>query len=535
METFAHLAGAVALLLWGIRTVRTGVERLLGPRIEAHVAMLTGRRTGAFGVGAAVAFALQSSTAVRLMAASFYAGGVLALPAGLAAALGAEVGSSLAAAVLNVDVALLAPVLLVAGYITFSVARERRGKHVGRIILGLAFILTSLSLMSTATAILGANEDAADIIRIASTYPAALVLVAALATWLMHSSIAAILMIAHLAGGGGLPPEAALWMVVGVNAGSALPALVSGWTLAGPARELLVAAFAMRIAAVAVCALVLAAPGIGDLAAVQFAAGHVILAHLALNVAMAVALLPFVGIIAALVRRAAPKRAPEGGRAASHIFLAPEDVRHPGTALINIANEAARVAHIVYDMVGGISELFWHGDADARIKSLEDDVDRLYREVTLYMASIRLDELDDDERRQWFELFEFVTHLEHVGDIITRNIIDLAKRKRKAGLDFSPAGAREIEGLTAELSDIFRYAQAVFLSRDPHRAEELVAAKRRFRSHTLDSQRRHALRLSSGVTSSIASSRIHLDLLRELQRINSHLTAVAYPLLPEAS
>ena len=182
-------------------------------------------------------------------------------------------------------------------------------------------------------------------------------------------------------------------------------------------------------------------------------------------------------------------------------------------------------------MIGGISALFRDPDAGVRIKALEDDVDRLYREVTLYMASIRLDDLDEAERRRWFELFEFITHLEHVGDIITRNIVDLAKRKRKTGLEFSSDGATELEGLTLELGDIFRTAQAVFLSRDPHRAEELVAAKRRFRTHTLESQRRHAMRLASGVASSVASSRIHLDLLRELQRINSHLSAVAYPLL----
>ena len=94
--------------------------------------------------------------------------------------------------------------------------------------------------------------------------------------------------------------------------------------------------------------------------------------------------------------------------------------------------------------------------------------------------------------------------------------------------------AAELEGLTHELSDIFRHAQAVFLSRDPRRARALIDAKRRFRAHTLESQRRHAIRLSSGVKSSVSTSRIHLDLLRELRRINSHLTAVAYPLLERA-
>ena len=533
METLVNLAGAVALLLWGIRTVRTGVERLLGPQIESRVAMLTGRRLSAFGLGATAALALQSGTAVSLMAASFCAGGVLALPAGLATALGAEVGSSLAVVVLNLDAKLLAPILLFVGFVVFSASTGRRGKHIGRITLGLAFILTALTLLSAATAALGASPEMGEIMRILATQPLALVVATALLAWAMHSSIAVVLTIANLVATGGLPHDAALWMVIGANAGAALPPLAAGWALGGRARQLLVGAVALRLVGVALGAVVLAVPALAALPPVAYAASHVVLAHVALNITAPLVLLPFVGSIAAVVAKLLPTAPPAAApdRVTGHIFLAPADVARPQTAFLNIANETSRVAHIVHDMIGGISALFRDPDAGVRIKALEDDVDRLYREVTLYMASIRLDDLDEAERRRWFELFEFITHLEHVGDIITRNIVDLAKRKRKTGLEFSSDGATELEGLALELGDIFRTAQAVFLSRDPHRADELVAAKRRFRTHTLESQRRHAMRLASGVASSVASSRIHLDLLRELQRINSHLSAVAYPLL----
>ncbi|WMS42655.1 Na/Pi cotransporter family protein [Acuticoccus sp. MNP-M23] len=537
MEIFVNLAGAVALLLWGIRTVRTGVERLFGSRIEAHVAVLTGRRFSAFGLGIGTAFSLQSATAVSLMAASFCAGGVLTLPAGLATALGAEVGSSLAVAMLNLDVKVLAPLLLFVGFVTFTASGGRRGKHVGRITLGFAFILTALTLLSSATQALAAGDAARDIMRILSAEPLALVIVTMLLTWLMHSSIAVVLMIAQLVANGGLPQDGGLWMVIGANAGAALPALISGWTLGGRARQLLLGAVGLRLIGVAIGALLLSVPALAALPPVQYAGTHVVLAHLALNVTAGILLLPLVGIVAKVVQVLLPPVviAADPDRVTGHMFLAPEDVSRPQTAFLNIANETSRVAHIVFGMIGGISELFRDPEADARIKALEADVDRLYREVTLYMASIKLDDLDEDERNRWFELFEFITHLEHVGDIITRNITDLAKRKRKTGLEFSPDGANELDGLTSELSDIFRHAQAVFLSRDKRRAQDLVTAKRRFRTHTLESQRRHAMRLSSGVKTSVASSRIHLDLLRELQRINSHLTAVAYPLLKEPS
>lgn len=535
METLIHLCGAVALLLWGIRTVRTGVERMFGPRIETHVAVLTGRRVAAFGLGTGAALAFQSATAVTLLAASFAAGGVLAMPAAFATVLGAEVGSSLAVVILNVDVAILAPVLLFAGFITFSASSGRRGKNAGRIMLGLAFVLTALLFLGEAAAALAGSATAGEVVTLLAAEPLVLVLATAFLVWVMHSSIAVVLMIAQLVASGGLPHEAGLWMVIGANAGAALPAFIGGWALGGKARQLVAGAVVLRLAGVAGGAAVLATPGLAALPVMAFAASHIVLAHLALNLAVALAALPFVATIARLAEVALPDgpAATEAERLTEQMFLAPQDVANPQTAFLNVANETSRVAHLVYDMVGGITDLLRDPDRCERIKSLEDDVDHLHQEVTLYMASIKIAELDEAERRRWFELFEFITHLEHVGDIITKNITDLAKRKRKLGLEFSVEGATELDGLTMELSDIFRHAQAVFLSRDPHRAEDLVAAKRRFRAHTLESQRRHAIRLSRGVTSSVATSRIHLDLLRELQRINSHLTAVAYPLLSE--
>lgn len=537
METIIHLAGAVALLLWGIRTVRTGFQRLLGAEIESHVAVLTGRRFGALGLGAVSALALQSATAVTLMAASFRAAGVLALPAALAAVLGAEVGSALAATLLNIDLNFLAPLLLVAGFTVFSLSSERRGKHVGRIMLGLAFVLTALGLLQGVAAELRGAIEGSGMVALLTSEPLAVVVATALVTWVMHSSIAVVLMTASLVADGGLGHDTGLWMVIGANAGAALPALVGGWALGPKARQLLVGGALFRASIVALGAVVFSLPPSVLSPVVEFAASHVILAHLSLNVAVAVAMLPFVGAVARLCGTVLPVPADvvEPHRPQDNIFLAPEDVDRPEQAFLNIANETLRVAHIVYGMIDGITDLFRDADADTRIKTLEEDVDRLYRQTTMYLASIRVDELDEAERQRWFELFEFVTHLEHVGDIITRNIGALARRKRKTGLEFSTEGASELEALTHELGDIFRHSQAVFLSGDRRRAAELVIAKRRFREQTRESQRRHAMRLCTGVKDSVATSRIHLDLLRELQRINSHLTAVAYPLLKHPS
>ena len=243
METLVNLAGAVALLLWGIRTVRTGVERLLGPQIEARVAVLTGRRLSAFGLGATAALALQSGDrGVAYGGQLLRRRGCWRCRRGSRRRWGRRSAPASRVVVLNLDVKLLGPMLLFVGFVVFSASTGRRGKHIGRITLGLAFILTALTLLSAATAALGASPEMGEIMRILATQPLALVVVTALLAWAMHSSIAVVLTIANLVATGGLPHDAALWMVIGANAGAALPPLAAGWALGGRARQLLVGA-----------------------------------------------------------------------------------------------------------------------------------------------------------------------------------------------------------------------------------------------------------------------------------------------------
>lgn len=527
-----QLAGAVAFLLWGIRTVRTGFERLLGARFEGLVAMLAGRRLRAAAFGGVAALAVQSATAVVLMAASFRSGGMLTLAAAIAIIAGAEFGSSVAVAILTLDLSVLAPALLLCGFAVFSRFESRSGKHIGRILLGFGFVLTALALLSAVAAQLRDAPESREIIAILANKTTMLMIATALLTWAMHSSVAVLLMAAQLVGAGVAPVEAGLWMVVGANLGAALPAISSGWSMGVRAQQALLGAACLRLGAVMAAIVVLSVPALRDTAAIGFVTSDLALLHVALNATLLCLALPFVRRIAALIQAAWPAaegRDPDADHNQEHIFLAPEDVADPERAFLNISNETLRVSHIIYRMIEEIDDLFRDGDAIARVRKLDDDVDALHRQTTLYLAAMKFDQLSEAQRKRWFELFEFVTQLEHVGDIIATNIAALARRKHKLGLEFSREGGAEIEALANELGQIFRHSQAVFLSGDSQQAEALISAKRRYREQSRASQRRHAMRLSSGVSTSVESSRIHLDLLRDLQRVNSLLSAIAYP------
>ena len=150
MWTLLDLAGSVALLLWGVHMVQTGIQRAFGAR---SAALCSARRcaTGwrAFAAGLGVTAILQSSTATGLMVAGFAAGGAVALVPALAVMLGANVGTTLIVQVLSFDVAEVAPALILLGVILFRRGTAARTRDIGRVAIGLGLMLMALHRLVT--------------------------------------------------------------------------------------------------------------------------------------------------------------------------------------------------------------------------------------------------------------------------------------------------------------------------------------------------------------------------------------------------
>src|SRR6185312_11406093 len=225
-----HLAGAVALLLWATRMVRTGVEVAYGDilRQKLRATMKNPFLSAATGMGLSIA--LQSSTAVTLLIGSFAGSGIVTGLSGILAVRGAEVGSALVVKVLSYDLTLLVPVCLIAGAVLYRATEERSWRQMGLIIFGVGLMILSLEMMNTATEPLRDSSLLPVIIDYLSGDPVTAFLLAALVTWLFHSSIAGVLLLMALAGKGIIHPELAIVMVLGVNFGSSViaPLLTRG-------------------------------------------------------------------------------------------------------------------------------------------------------------------------------------------------------------------------------------------------------------------------------------------------------------------
>jgi phosphate:Na+ symporter len=531
-----HLLGGVAILLWGLRMVRTAATRGLGGQLRVLLLRVTRSQPKAFLFGSGASFILQSSTAAILLLASFVGKGFITLPAALAAALGADLGTALAVQVLRLDLAFAAPAAALLGYVLFRLAGSKRLKNIGRALLGLGFILVALKLIVGASAPMRSSEVLVDALGALSNEPVLAVLLAAALTWLSHSSLAVVLLIAALASSGVIGGTLGLALIGGVNLGAALPAVLA--TSASPPCERRVAVGNLVFRGCGVLLLLpFIAPAQEIFDSMDLSAGATVaMQHLAFNVLLAILALPLTHPAARLLNRLVPER-PETLFAAMQMRgprrLDDAALLSPEQAIANAQREALRMADRVYDMVEcSISAFDMKAGVEASaISALDDQVDAFNNSIKFYLAEIARKELSPEESARCMKIFNFVTNMEHIGDVVDGNVMKLAERMRKTNRSFSKEGRAEIEALHARIVANLQMATNVFMSDDEDLAEHLIEEKRTFRDLDRDATQRHLERLRLGNAVSMETSSIHVDLLRDLRRINSHAAAIAYSVL----
>lgn len=536
-ELLLTVAGGVTLLLWGTRMARTGFLRAFGAELRAILGAGTSNRLRAAATGLASASLLQSSTAAALLAASFASAGLLDVSAGLAIMLGADIGSALVAQVFTFGVTALWPALMLAGFVLHSVYENRssRAKQYGRIVMGLAFMLLALSLISGAAANLNESPIIARVFAALEGEPVLAVLVAMALTWIAHSSLAVVLLVVSLGVAGVLTAPLALTLVLGVNAGAAIPAVVITLSEAAEARRIAIGNMIFRF--VGVIAVMPLLPLLAPVMAMfdHDAGRQAITFHLAFNVALLIVFIGLTGPVARLTARLIPAESSEEdpGRP-RYLDESAKDL--PSVALSLAARETLHMGDIVETMLRRSMEALENSDARlcAEIQEMDDHVDSLYEAIKLYLTDMSREQLEDTESRRAFEIITFTTNLENVGDAIDKSLLDATLKKIKKRKLFSAEGMAELRRMHAYVLDTARLALTVFMDREVDAARLLLERKEAFRKLEREGTDSHLERLRDGRAESVETSALHLDILRDLKRINSYLSSIAYPILDAA-
>jgi phosphate:Na+ symporter len=534
-DILIQLLGAVALLLWGTRMVRTGIMRVFGADLRHLLRVSLRNRFAAFLAGVGVTGILQSSTATALVVASFAGRGLVDTAPALAVMLGADLGSTLVAQVLSLNLHWLAPVLILIGVITHHSAERSSYHGLGRVAIGLGLMLLALRLILMASAPMREAVILEELFGALAHEALILVLIAALLTWLAHSSLAIVLLIMSLASVGVLPLTSACALVVGANLGAAMPAVIATFADKPAARRVALGNLLFRLIG---CAIALPFIGIVIpwLQLLETAPHRVVVNfHTAFNLALGLAFILLTDVMARLCARLLPDLPVE---------VDPEQPRHldrttldsPSLALACAAREALRMGDLTETMLRDSFDVFRWNDRQklAALQRIENSVDKLHEAIKLFVTDVSREPLSSGESRRAAEILAFTTNLEHIGDIIDKSLLDLAEKKTRLQLRFSSEGWAEIEALHAHVLDNLRMALGVFVSGDVAIARKLIDEKVAVRDAERQAAENHLARLRAGRPESIDSSALHLDILRDLKRIHSHICAIAYPLLDEA-
>lgn len=528
--------GGVALLLWGLHMVHSGILRAFGSDLRLLLARALGNRFSAFAAGLGLTALLQSSTATALIVSSFTAEGLVGLMPALAIMLGANVGTTLIVQVLSFNISAAAPALFVVGLIAFRSGARSRIKDIGRVAIGLGLMLLALHIL------LGTLEPAenAPAVRIfmaaITTDPILCILIGAVVTWAVHSSVATVLLIMSLAYAQFITPFASLALVLGANLGSAINPMVEGTRRDNPASyRLPLGNLVNRVIGV-----VLVAPFLHPLADLLASlqpdlAKMTAEFHIAFNLVTALLFIGVLDGIAALLTRLLPAQTTTIDPAKPR-YLDESALATPSLALADAARETLRTGDIVETMLRRVMTAIMTNDRAlvAEVSQMDNSVDRLDEATKLYVTKLTRGSLDERESQRAMEIISFAINLEHIGDIVDKNLCELAIKKIKHRFQFSAEGAAELLEFHRQTMESLRIAFGVFMSGDVTEARKLLAEKAVLRIAELEATERHLERLREGRPESIETTSLHLDVLRDLKRIHSHICSVAYPVLDAA-
>ncbi|MBA4212858.1 MAG: hypothetical protein C0449_07205 [Polaromonas sp.] len=534
MKHLLDLLAAIALLVWGTHLVRNGVLRVFGSNLRQILAASMGNRFTAALSGLGVTALVQSSTATALITASFVGRGLIALPAALAVMLGADIGTSLMAVVFSFDLSWLSPLFIFLGVTLFISRQGTSAGDFGRVLIGLGLMLLALQLISGATNVLTQNPAVQLMLESLTSDRLLEILLGAALAVVAYSSLAVVLLASSLAlQVVGL--DVALGIVLGANLGSGLLAVITTAKSGVSTRQVPLGNLLFKVFGVAIAIGLIPTWLRFMQPLVQDPATLTVLFHLSFNLLVGAVFIGLTRPVSRLVERLLPLQANKGPLDRPN-HLDPSALATPSLAISCAAREAMHQADVVETMLRGVVTVIKTNDLQLAkdLRKLDDTVDSLYSSIKYYLTKISRQQLSEAESRRWTDIISFTINMEQIGDTVERVLLDIEDKKIRKGRDFSEAGMAEIAELHARLIDNLRLGMSVFLNGNVRDAQRLLEEKVRFRNMERAYAATHLDRLSGLSQQSMDTSALHLDLISDLKRINSHICSIAYPILDSA-
>ncbi|MFQ5585824.1 MAG: Na/Pi cotransporter family protein [Thermodesulfobacteriota bacterium] len=529
--TIFSFFGGILLLLYGMRLIGEGLQKAAGARLRGFLLTATSNRLRGVGVGAAITALLQSSSATTVMLVGFVGSGLLGLKETMGVILGADIGTTITVQIIAFRIYDYSIAIAGFGILLTLLGRRGAARDTGYAILGFGFVLLAIKILIDTFEPVTADPFFKDLLLGFSKDPLAGTIISAVLTALLHSSAATLGIAISAAYGGLLSLDAAAPIVLGANIGTCVSAVVSSIGASIDARRVALAHILFKVVGV-----LIVLPFLGRFThlvslATDDLPRQIAYAHTFFNIGLALLFLPFIGPFTVIVKKLLPER--KGVIRFGPKYLDPLVLTTPPLAIGQATREALRLADIVQEMLRRSIDVFMRNDTLIldRIEEKDNDVDLLDREIKLYLTKLSRESLSEEQAKREMEIITFTNNMENIGDVIDKNLMELAKKKIRDNLAFSREGMAEIRELHEKVMENFALGTVTFAGSDVELARRLINHKAKVAEMERDMRQAHINRLHRGLRESIDTSAIHLDILTNLQRINSYIVNIAYPIL----
>ncbi|MBI5191571.1 MAG: Na/Pi cotransporter family protein [Nitrospirae bacterium] len=528
---YISLFGGVMLLVYGIRQAGEGLRNAAGSHLKEFLTSLTRNRVSALLLGTVITVLTQSSTATTVMLVGFVNSGLMSFAQTLGVILGADVGTTVTVQIIAFDILEYSVLFVGVGLLGMYAGKTRIWKDAGQGVLGFGFIFLAMKIMADSMAPLKDSEAFGLMMRLLADNPFMGLLLAAAFTAVVHSSAATIGVALSLASQGLIDLPQAIPIIFGANIGTCATAVVVGVTGSTDARRVAYAHTLFKLLGVA-----LFFPFMGHLADIVSATTsdpmrQIANAHTFFNVSLALVFLPFTGVVSRFLATAVSDRfkvEPFGPK-----YLDEGVLSTPSLALSQAARETIRMADIVQDMLGRVMGALKTSDEREveEVEEMDDKVDRLDRGIRFYLAKLSRSALTDEQSRREMATIAVTSDLENIGDIIDKHVMYLARKRIKNNVSFSKVGISELTEFHRKVMDNLALAVAAFTTNDYELAQRVMHNRERISEMEKEFRNAHIERLRKGLPESFETSAIHLDLLSNLERVNSYVTHIALSIL----
>ena len=523
------LLGGTALLLYGVRLVGEGLQRAAGTRLRHILSTLTGDRFRALLVGAGVTAVLQSSSATTVMLVGFASAGLLTLRQTIGVILGADIGTTVTVQLLAFNLLGFAPLVVFLGWLVYT-AFGGTVKYIGQAILGFGFLFLGMSLIADGTAPLKQSALFGDLFQALVGQPLLLLLLAAVFSALVRSSAATIGIALSFATSGLMNLDGAMPIIFGANVGTAATALIAAVGANAEARRVAAAHAIFKV--VGVLIFLPLSVAFADLVrqTTDDPARQIANAHSLFNLVVALLFLPFTRIAADVFTRIIPDT---GRTELGAMYLNPNVLDTPAVALGQAVREVLRMGDAVLQSLRDTIVVFERDDEPLMKEVIRRDdlIDRLEEDIKQYLVKLGEHALTEEQSERESALLFTVVNLEEIGDVIEKELMELAEKKIRGHYRFSPQGWKEIADLHAMVIENLELAISAVATQDRSIADKVVRHKSNINLMERRLRGSHMQRLRDGLRETIDTSSIHLDVLAGLKRVNSLVAGIGYAVL----